>query len=174
MDTLLVAYTPSERSIRAAVVFGNYFWKTLLWMALVFGGLMAVVDVPSVDWRSTRAVLGWALLHLAQGLGYGLGMALLFRYVLLPWQARNLFRKNPAMYGPSSLRISDEGLTFVAPNSTATFGWSDLRGFADGKDALVIATTGSMRFAVPREGTALSDLEALRRLLNGRLPVLKR
>ena len=80
-----------------------------------------------------------------------------------------MFRKNKTLFGASILKAGEEGLTFKTPNTSATFGWGDLRGYRAVKDILVFQS-GTARFAVPTLQIPAKDLEALHRLLERHLP----
>lgn len=169
VESLLIDYQPTERSVRTAILSGFGFWQTAGWMALSFGGIMALTQVSSVDWSSISLIVRWLIEHVLLGLGFGLTMSVFFRLLLLPLMARNTFRKNRTLFGASTLKADDEGLTFTTPNTSATFGWSDLRGCKVLKDTLVFQS-GTARFAVPTPQIPAKDLEALHRLIERHLP----
>jgi len=169
VEEILIDYQPTERSVRAAFLSGFGFWKTAGWMALSFGGVMALVQAFSVDWSSLSSIVQWLLVHVLAGLGFGLAMSIFLRLLLVPLLTRNMFRKNRVFFGASTLKADSEGLTLRTPNSLVTFAWGDLRGYRVWKDILVFQS-GSARFAVPTLQTSAQDLEALHSLLESRLP----
>jgi hypothetical protein len=168
VEDLLIDYQPTERSVQTAMISGFGFWKSAGWMALSFGGLMAFTEVSSVDWASQSSIISWLFVHVLMGAGFGLAMSLAFRILLLPLLARNTFRKNRSLFGPSTLRANNEGLTFKTPNTSAAFRWAELRGYKVVKDALVFQS-GTARFAVPTQQMPAGDLEALHRLIDRHL-----
>lgn len=169
MEDLLIDYQPTERSVRSAIIASFGFWQSAGWMALSFGGIMALTQVSSVDWSSQSSIINWLVVHILAGLGFGLAMSVFFRLLLLPLSARNTFRKNRTLFGASTLKANDDGLTFSTPNTSATFGWADLRGYKVLKDALVFQS-GTTRFAVPTHQIPAGDLEALHSLVERHLP----
>lgn len=168
MEELLIDYHPTERSVRQACLSGFEFWKTTGWMALTFGGAMALTQVFSVDWSSLASIARWLITYVFAGLGFGLAMSMFIRLLLVPLLARNLFRKNKVLFGASTLKADSEGLTLKTPNSSVTFAWGDLRGYRVLKDTLVFQS-GTARFAVPTLQASAKDLEALHRLLESHL-----
>lgn len=169
VEGLLINYQPTERLVRSAIISGFGFWQTAGWLALSFGGVMALTQASSVDWSSTSAIVSWLVVHILTGLGFGLAMSVFFRVLLLPLLARNTFRKNRTLFGPSTLKANDEGLTFNTPNTSAVFEWADLRGYKVLGDALVFQG-GTARFAVPTTQVPPTDLEALHTLIERHLP----
>lgn len=159
MEDLLIDYQPTERSVRTAMISGFGFWKSAGWMALSFGGVLALTQVSSVDWASQSSIINWLFVHVLMGAGFGLAMSLVFRVLLLPLLARNTFRKNRSLFGPSTLRANDEGLTFKTPNTSAAFRWADLRGYKVVKGSLVFQS-GTARFAIPTQQMPAGDYRA--------------
>jgi hypothetical protein len=171
VDALVINYTPTERSVRAACTAGNHFLKLALWVSLGFGGVMAVTEAPSVNWYSLESILFWAITHVVTGLFFGFATATASRYLLIPLNARNLFRKTPMLFGPSSLRADGEGVTVATPNTSASFRWNEMRGYKEVTGAVVFAA-GNCYFAIPTADLAESDLQALRKTFSEHLPPL--
>ncbi|MNQ85896.1 hypothetical protein D3C85_1010720 [compost metagenome] len=169
VEELLIDYQPTERSVRAAYLSGFGFWKTAGWMALTFGGGLALIKVFSVDWSSLSSIVRWLVTHVLAGISFGLAMSMFCRLLLVPLLARNMFRKNRVLFGTSTLKADSEGLTLRTPNTSATFTWENLRGYRVLKDILVFQS-GTARFAVPTLQASAKDLEALHRLLESHLP----
>ena len=172
MDALRINYNPTELSVRAALLAGYNVLTFGLWIGLSFGVLVVVLEISSVNWSSMQSVLIGVVIPFGLALLGGFAMAILGRYLLLPLKARNIFRKNPILFGPSVLLVDGEGLKVTSPNTSVNFRWNELRGYKEVKGALVFAPRGVGYYAVPTSEIAANDLQALRQILNDRAPLL--
>lgn len=84
------------------------------------------------------------------GLCFGLVMSALLWGVLYPYRAWVVRRQNPALFDWTELATDDRGVEFKTSRGAMRYGWSDFRGYREGKIVFSLCLSKSAGFTVPK------------------------
>ena len=65
------------------------------------------------------------------GLGFGLAMSLVFRFLLLQYRVWRFHRQNPILFGEVELVLGNDGVEFTDSRSAARYSWTDVKGYKE-------------------------------------------
>ena len=121
-------------------------------------------------WRDLPAFLAGRILTLAiMSSGFGILMALAFRYVLLPFNIWRVHRQNPTYFRDLVMTVDAEGFIVQGLRSTTSFPWAEIRGFKESRRVFLISKSKSLFFTIPKRDLTAEVANSFRELLSEKL-----
>jgi hypothetical protein len=125
--------------------FGRFrfaYWGTFLFLLIALG-LMG--SGPSA-WTTPGLLLFFVA-----------ALAFLTDRLLLPRQARRIYRQQQSLQRPFRLTVTDDGIQAVSASFTGSHAWSDYRRWIEGRDQFLLYQSDVLFLIIPKRSVPRSD-----------------
>jgi len=132
-------------------------------MALVFGGTTLAMSLLKGPRPQSLAGLATLLgIFSLGGLGFGLAMSLVFRFLLLQYRVWRFHRQNPILFGEVELVLGNDGVEFTDSRSAARYSWTDVKGYKESGKGFLLRLSKSFAFFIPKQNQSPAAIDEFR------------